>query len=122
VGAGELGELRREAPHAAAGAGDEHTPSEHRPGDVERLQSGQTRHGQRRGLCVGDGVGQLAQGVGGDRGKLGPRPGGHQADDPCPARRTGTIGGGSLDRSGEIPPGELPLGHVRQSTGLPAVQ
>ncbi len=122
MGAGEPGELHREAPHPTGGAGDEHPPTEHRAGDVERLQRGEPGNRQRGGLHVGDPGGQLAERLRGHGGELRPRPAPDQTDDPRALRGTGAVGRRGLEHPRDVPAGELPVGHLGEPPRLAAVE
>ena len=55
------GELHREAPDPAAGAGHEHALAEHEAADLQRAQRGDAGDRQRRGLREAHAVGQLGE-------------------------------------------------------------
>jgi hypothetical protein len=84
VRAARPGELDREAPDATGRPRHEHAPPEQQPAQLERPQRGETRRGQRGGLCVAHAVGDLRQHRDRHRRELGPRAGAQQSGDPRP--------------------------------------
>ena len=63
VRAGQLGQLDREPPDAAAGAGDQHALADDEAAQLQRAQRRQTGHRQRRGLLEGDRVREAPPGA-----------------------------------------------------------
>ena len=104
VGAGEPRELHGEVADAAGGAGDEHAPAEEGPPLPRRVERGQPRHRERRGLREGHLVGQHGEARSSGTAT-------RSADAPSPRNpttrasgaRPRAVGGGALDHAGQVP-------------------
>ena len=105
LGAGQRGELQREAPDAAGRAGDQHAPPEHPAEHAQRLQRRAARDRQRAGALGVERVGKRGRVGAGHRAPLGPRAAVALGDDARADRRPAAVRGGGHDAPGGIPAG-----------------
>ena len=114
VGAGQARELHREITHASGGAGDQDPAPEQDAALGERVDRGETRHGERGGLRERHLVRQLGERVCRHRHALGPRALEHNAHDARAHARSGTVRRREVHDPGEIPAGSpARRGHPR---------
>jgi hypothetical protein len=90
-------------PDTARGAVDQHLAAEEEPALAQRMQGRQPGDRQRRGLCVGHGVGKGGDGMAWRAHPLGPGAGREEADHAAAGRGAAAVGGALLDNPGEIP-------------------